>query len=145
MIGSLFDEAEYSSHYTRDSVTSPGARSRISMSNSAWSPIDEEILFPNIWRDEYYMVDGKTSGYYPDRGDQPVKATWRRVVDDGSIHSGPGLDRTPSSRVHVSELMTPMTFPRASQPNARPRREREGSEPTEDYISRYRAQARHLR
>lgn len=124
-LGSPFDHSECSSVWTNASSVSPGATSRTSMSNVPWSPIDsaidEEVLFPNnIWQDEYYMADGKTSNYYPDRGDQPSKRIWRqRVTDDGSIHSGPGLDRTPSSRLHATELMAPMIFsrPRPSQSN----------------------------
>lgn len=95
------------------------------------------------------MADGKASSFYPDRGDQPVKRIWRqRIVDDGSIHSGPGLDRTLSSRLHVSELMAPMTLPRSTLPRLsqsnRPRLEREGFQPPEDYTPGQPTPARRL-
>ncbi|KAJ5133488.1 hypothetical protein N7526_004853 [Penicillium atrosanguineum] len=150
-LGSPFDQSEFSSVWTNASSISPGATSRTSISNMPWSPmdspIDEEVLFSNtIWRDEYYMADGKTSNYYPDRGDQPTKRIWRqRLTDDGSIHSGPGLDRTPSSRLHVSELMAPVTLPRpcTSLPN-RPRLEREGSGQPQGNFPRHQAQTGRL-
>ncbi|KAJ6172666.1 hypothetical protein N7470_001733 [Penicillium chermesinum] len=83
------------SEFTYGAMTSP--------SSALWSPldspIDEEILFSNFLRDEFYMVDGKTSGIYPDQGGQFVKVEDPHVImtGDGSIHSGPGLDRTSST------------------------------------------------
>lgn len=92
------------------------------------------------------MADGKTSDYYHDRGDQPTKRIWRqRLTDDGSIHSGPGLDRTPSSRIHVSELMAPMTLPHlcTSLPN-QPGLEMEGTEQPQENFPEHQAQTRRL-
>jgi len=148
-LGSPFDQSECSSIWTNASSISPGTTSRTSMSTVPWSPIDspidEEVLFSNnIWRDEYYMTDGKTNSHYHDRGDQPVKRFWRqRVVDDGNIHRGPGLDRTPSSRPHVSELMTPTTFPCPPQPN-RPNMEMRTFEPPGDNTPENSTRARRL-
>lgn len=149
-VGSPFDESSSPSSFTRNSTTSAAATSISSiMSNNAWSPldspIDEEVLFSNTWRNEYYMVDGKTSSYNPGRGDQPVKAMWRRVEDDGTIRSGSGLDWPPSNRVHnSSELMTPVSPSCPIQPDVRARREMEESEQADDYFHRYHAQVRHL-
>lgn len=74
-----------------------------SPSSALWSPldspIDEEILFSNYLRDEYYMTDGKTSSFYPDQDDQSAKVESSLVASDGRIHSGPGLDRTSSTRM----------------------------------------------
>lgn len=82
------------SEYTYGDMTSP--------SSALWSPldspIDEEILFSNYLRDEYYMTDGKGSTFRPDQGSQPVKSEESRIVGDGRIHSGPGLDRIHSVR-----------------------------------------------
>ncbi|KAJ5666139.1 uncharacterized protein N7477_008587 [Penicillium maclennaniae] len=150
-LGSPFDQSECSSVWTMGSSLSPGATSGTCISASPWSPmdspIDEEVLLSNnIWRDEYYMADGKTSNYYHGRGDQPTKRIWRqRLTDDGSIHSGPGLDRTPSSRLHVSELMAPMALPQpcASLPD-RPCLERGGTDQPQENSSEHQAQTRHL-
>lgn len=147
MVRSAGDETESSSHFTWDDTTSAEVTSRTSMSIGPWSPVDGEIRFSGSFRDEYYLVDGKTSGNHPDRGDQPVKAG-QRIICDGSIHGGPGLDRTPSSRIReVTELMSPMVSLRdilQSSNETNFEREREESESNDEYIPTYRAQPRHL-
>ncbi|KAJ6108464.1 hypothetical protein N7523_009787 [Penicillium sp. IBT 18751x] len=151
-LGSPFDRSDCSSVWTTASSLSPGATSGTCISASPWSPmdspLDEEVLFSNnIWRDEYYMADGKTSNYYHGRGDQPIKRIWRqRLTDDGSIYSGPGLDRTPSSRLHVSELMAPMTLPQScTSLSSRPRLERDGTDQPRENSSEHQAQTHHLK
>ncbi|KGO77027.1 hypothetical protein PITC_005520 [Penicillium italicum] len=75
---------DYSSRYTpagttsRD-MTSTEVTSMESMSNdtwSPWSPVDSELLFPSPADEgnEYFLVNGKTTSQYPDRGNQPVKS-----------------------------------------------------------------------
>lgn len=101
-IESLYDGSEYSNYALPGSsptnITSPSY-----YSNDIWSPlespIDEEILFTPFPRNEYYMVDGKTSGVYPDQDDQPPVKVESHFYGDGSIHSGRGLDRTLSDRL----------------------------------------------
>ncbi|KAJ9257392.1 hypothetical protein DTO027B5_3907 [Paecilomyces variotii] len=48
-------------------------------------------------KDEYFLVDGKSNDSPPGRGDNRIRAE-KRIVSDGSIHSGPGLDRDPGVR-----------------------------------------------
>ncbi|KAJ5604849.1 hypothetical protein N7510_010003 [Penicillium lagena] len=69
--GYLFSESEYSSHFRPDDTTSAGVTSPTSVSNSLWSPVndDDDLLFPNPFKDEYYLVDGKMGSHFPDRGD----------------------------------------------------------------------------
>ncbi|KAJ5804907.1 hypothetical protein N7474_010794 [Penicillium riverlandense] len=69
-LASLFSESEYSSHFRSDGTTSAGVTSPTSESNGPWSPVnDGECSFDNPFKDEYYLVDGKTSSHFPDRGD----------------------------------------------------------------------------
>ena len=76
------------------------------------------------------MADGKTSSFYPDQGDQPVKRA-RHVVGDGSIHSGPGLDRAPFCRIQeFTELISPGTIRGSAQ--AAVRAMIRGSDSTDD-------------
>ncbi|KAJ5176163.1 uncharacterized protein N7482_002040 [Penicillium canariense] len=113
------DDSDIPTNYTCGSATSASATSPTSMSSAPWSPldspIDEEVLFRNLLRDEYYIGDGKTSSYYPDGGDEPVKG---RFFGDGRIHSGPGLDRTPSSRLRqVTQMSSSNTLSRPFPPD----------------------------
>lgn len=73
---------EYSNHHTHEDttprdITSTERTSMASMSNDTWSPIDSEVLFPSPAEEgnEYFLVDGKTSGLHLDRDNQPVKPT----------------------------------------------------------------------
>lgn len=148
--GPFFDESSSSSSvFSRNNINSAALTARSSMSWSPLdSPIDEEVLFPSPWRNEYYMVDGKTSSFYPGRGDQPVKAMWHRVDDNGSNHRGLRSDWPSLNRVHhVSGLMapmTPMTPSRSYNPQDRARRGRGEREGVDGYFQRCHAQARHL-
>lgn len=141
------DESSSASSLTQNSIFSATVNSA-STSNTAWSPldspIDEEVLFSDNWRNEYWMADGKTSGYYPGRGDQPVKAMWRRVEDDGRLCSGSGMNWTPSNRTpHASELVIPTRPARPSRLSIQGGRGRE-RETIGDYFQRFPAQARRL-
>lgn len=148
--GPFIDESSSSSSvFSRNNINSAALTSRSSMSRTPLdSPIDDEVLFPSPWRNEYYMVDGKTSSFYPGRGDQPVKAMRHRVDDNGSNRRGLGSNWPSLNRVHhVSELMTPMTpmtLSRSYHPQARERRERGEREGVDGYFQRCHAQARHL-
>ncbi|KAJ5569803.1 uncharacterized protein N7459_009233 [Penicillium hispanicum] len=129
-IGSICDVSEHSTNYTRGSTTSAEVTSATSMSPLD-SPIDEEVMFSSFWRDEYYMADGKTSSYNPDQGDQPVKIV-RHAIGDGSIHSGPGLDRAPFCR--IQELPEAPRTIRGSSPAAvRAVIYRDGSDSTDSH------------
>ena len=107
------------------------------------SPIDEEVFFSGFLRDEYYMADGKTSSYYPDRGDLPVKAA-RRVIGDGSIYSGPGLSRAASCRTHEMAEMMPAGTVRPSQAAVRALVRSEEIEPADESTEEQQAQPRNL-
>ncbi|OQE91998.1 hypothetical protein PENNAL_c0008G03847 [Penicillium nalgiovense] len=85
---------DYPSHYTpadttsRD-VTSTEMTSMESMTNdtfSPWSPIDSELLFPSPveGRNEYFLVDGKGSSQYPDRGNEPIKSAQHTTSNCGN-------------------------------------------------------------
>ena len=130
---SLYDGSEYS-NYTYQSSSIANATSPTSLSNDIWSPldspIDEELMFSPFPRNEYYMTDGKTSGFYPSPDEQPIKSE-RRFFGDGRIYSGRGLDRTYSERLReVSERIPPMGLTRAVPSHVRSRRRE--SESTDD-------------
>lgn len=89
-------------------------------------------MFSSFQRDEYYMADGKTSSFYPDQGDLPVKRV-RRVVGDGSIYSGPGLDRAPFCRIReFAELISPGTIRGSTQAAVRAIIQGGGSDSTDE-------------
>lgn len=74
---------------TSRDLTSTEMTSMESMTNdtwSPWSPIDSELLFPSPVEDgnEYFLVDGKTSSQYPDRGNQPVKSVQHTTSNCGN-------------------------------------------------------------
>lgn len=143
-----FDDSTSSSSLAQNSIFSAPANSTSSTSNTAWSPldspIDEEVLFSPHCRDEYYIVDGKTSGFYPDRGDQPVKAICRRVDADGRLRSGPCMDWAPSNRVApASELVIPARPSRPPQISVRGGTWR-GRQTVDDYFRRFPVQSRRL-
>ncbi|KGO58679.1 hypothetical protein PEX1_101300 [Penicillium expansum] len=88
---------EYSSRYTpagttsRD-MTSTEMTSMESMTNdtwSPWSPIDSELLFPSPveGRNEYFLVDGKTTSHYPDTGNHPVKSAQHTTSNCGNTRA----------------------------------------------------------
>ncbi|KKK16129.1 hypothetical protein AOCH_006594, partial [Aspergillus ochraceoroseus] len=93
-------------------------------------------------RDEYFLVDGKSSDLRPDRGDNPLKAE-QRFTGDGSLHSGPGLDRSLSTSTQdIPEIIGPrgpMGIPAARSL----RSEREGSDSTDEYLVTYSLLHRH--
>ncbi|KAJ5112372.1 hypothetical protein N7532_000417 [Penicillium argentinense] len=139
-IESLYDGSDYSPcHYTSGSSPSANVTSRTSVYDDIWSPlespINEDVLFSsffrNDFRNEYYMADGKTTtDHRPDGGDMGVKAE-RRVFGDGTMHSGRGLDRTPSDRLReITERVSSRSLQRPSQLNPRP--EQRKSESTDD-------------
>jgi hypothetical protein len=84
--------------YSPDDSTSPGIISpeipsteRTSVtprSTIIWSPVESDILFPIpvTEQNEYFFADGKTSGQYPDQGNQPVKMT-PHISDDGHMNN----------------------------------------------------------
>ncbi|KAJ5113253.1 hypothetical protein N7456_001787 [Penicillium angulare] len=81
-MGTQYDDSDYSTNFTAiftpGSTMSQGETSATSISSLMWSPlhspIDEEVLFPPVTRNEYWSAAGKTSSFYPDRGNEPVKA-----------------------------------------------------------------------
>lgn len=133
---SMFQSSTQSSIYTRGSTMSPEFTSVTSFSNMCSplnSPIDEEVLFSNPFRNEFWNADGKTSSLYPDRGDQPVKAGLR-VARDGGVHSGRGFDRIPSSREHqCPRIRVSTAAPHSSQSTVRAVVMREESESTDEF------------
>ncbi|KAJ5559754.1 hypothetical protein N7513_002153 [Penicillium frequentans] len=133
---SMFESSTQSSIYTRGSTMSPELTSVASFSNMCSplsSPIDEEVLFSNPFRNEFWNADGKTSSLYPDRGDQPVKAGLR-VARDGGVHSGRGFDRIPSSREHQNTgIQMPTAAPHSSQGTVHAVVMREESESTDEF------------
>lgn len=91
-------------------------------------------------KDEYFLVDGKSNDFPPGRGDNSMRAE-KRIVSDGSIHSGPGLDRDPGVRAQfVPEAIGPGSPRRrvVSRRDHRAGAERDCSDSTDEYISTYR-------
>ncbi|KAJ5320183.1 hypothetical protein N7508_000466 [Penicillium antarcticum] len=108
----LQDGPEYPRLYadsTSPDCTSAEVTSMTSMSSDPWSPIDSEVLFPTstVNANEYYLVDGKDSTYYHDRGNQPVK-TSRQATSEDNSHCLSSLDWTSSIR---SREMTEVMYP----------------------------------
>lgn len=98
-------------------------------------------------KDEFFLVDGKSGDYPPSRGDNPVK-TEKRIVSDGSIHSGPGLDRDPGNRNQfVPEAVGPGgPLPREMQlRDNRGGIERNSRDSSEEYIATYQMLRRRFR
>ncbi|PKY02876.1 hypothetical protein P168DRAFT_320410 [Aspergillus campestris IBT 28561] len=84
-------------------------------------------------RDEYFYVDGKSGGLHPDRGQSPTKAE-RRLRSDGSLYSGPGLDRSLSARTQdVPEIIGPGRPPTIDLPLYHG--DRDGSDSSDEYIA----------
>lgn len=149
---SPFGDSSCGSTFTRNSNTSAVATSRSSLTSNHGlspldSPIDEEVLFSSSLRDEYYMVDGKTSSFYPDRGDQPVKAVWQQ--DDGAdrVCGTLGLSWARPVRPRcVPELLTPTSLPSQLRQDNQASMEGRNGETVDDYfIQRYLAQSSHLK
>ncbi|CAG8010256.1 unnamed protein product [Penicillium olsonii] len=63
---------------TSPEYTSTEVTSRTSMSSNPWSPTDSDVYFgsPTIDRNEFFLVDGKTSSQYPYWGDHTVKSVY---------------------------------------------------------------------
>ncbi|KAL3467078.1 hypothetical protein BJX64DRAFT_189816 [Aspergillus heterothallicus] len=93
-------------------------------------------------RDEYFLVDGKSTDLRPDRGDNPIKGE-RVFSGDGGLHSGPGLDRSLSLRTQeIPEIIGPGGP--IGIPSPLPLRvDREGSDSTEEYLVTYSLLHRH--
>ncbi|KAL4880745.1 hypothetical protein BJY04DRAFT_70369 [Aspergillus karnatakaensis] len=110
---------------------------------SPWLPTDKpERMSPLSLRDEYFLVDGKSTDLRPDRGDNPIKGE-RAFTGDGGLHSGPGLDRNLSVRTQeIPEIIGPGGP--LGLPSPLPfRRDREGSDSTEEYLVTYSLFQRH--
>ncbi|OJJ01341.1 hypothetical protein ASPVEDRAFT_40894 [Aspergillus versicolor CBS 583.65] len=104
---------------------------------SPWIPAEKrDRTSPLSLQDEYFFVDGKSTDLRPDRGDNPIKGE-RGFVGDGGLHSGPGLDRNLSIRTQdIPEIIGPGGS--MGIPSPRPlRRDREGSDSTEEYLVTY--------
>ncbi|KAH8432192.1 uncharacterized protein LDX57_009831 [Aspergillus melleus] len=108
-----------------------------SVSNALWSPVETEDMTSVVsLGDEYFLVDGKTSGFHPDRGDNPTKAE-RRLVSDGSLYSDPSLERNPSVRTQdIPEVIGPSS-PMHRPPSGPRRRDRDASDSTDEYLLTY--------
>jgi hypothetical protein len=78
------------------------------MSSDQRSPIGSEVLFPiPVGANEYYLVDGKSSTHYHDRGNQPLKSS-RQATSDGNAHSRSSLDLNSSIQTReMTEVMCP--------------------------------------
>ncbi|KAL4807249.1 hypothetical protein BDV18DRAFT_114638 [Aspergillus unguis] len=110
---------------------------------SPWVPAEKGDRTSLLsFHDEYFFVDGKSTDLRPDRGDNPVKSE-RAFTGDGALHSGPGLDRHVSGRTHeIPEIIGPGGP--VGMPSPRPfRRDREGSDSTEEYLVTYSLLHRH--
>ncbi|KAL4943200.1 hypothetical protein BDV06DRAFT_221445 [Aspergillus oleicola] len=110
---------------------------------SPWLPTDKPDRTSLLsLRDEYFLVDGKSTDLRPDRGDNPIKGE-RGFAGDGGLHSGPGLDRDLSIRTQeIPEIIGPGGPIGVPSPRSFPR-EREGSDSTEEYLVTYSLLHRH--
>ncbi|KAL4794725.1 hypothetical protein BDV19DRAFT_182801 [Aspergillus venezuelensis] len=110
---------------------------------SPWLPTDKGDRTSLLsLRDEYFLVDGKSTDLRPDRGDNPIKGE-RVFAGDGGLHSGPGLDRDLSIRTQeIPEIIGPGGPIGVPSPRSFPR-EREGSDSTEEYLVTYSLLHRH--
>lgn len=85
------------------------------------------------------MADGKTSSYYPDRGDLPVKG--ENVAGDGHICYASGSGHGTSSRVRqLTRADFANTMRRSFRRDAQASEEQEEDEPDEDAPSSSQAQ-----
>lgn len=96
---------------TSRDLTSTEMTSMESMTNdtwSPWSPIDSELLFPSPVEDRngYFLVDGKTSSQYPDRGNQPVKSTQHTTSNCGNTSAPQQLTRLISPGIMSLPLLS---------------------------------------
>jgi hypothetical protein len=127
------EQAPWSTHASDEATTTD----LTSVSNNLWSPIENGDLTSLLsFTDEYFYVDGKTSGH-PDRGDNPTKVE-RSIISDGSLYSGPGLDRSPSlGTLDIPEIIGPGRPIHAQSPG-RYRAEREASDDSiDEYLLTY--------
>ncbi|THC97232.1 hypothetical protein EYZ11_003285 [Aspergillus tanneri] len=126
------DQAAWSNRPSEDCTTTDIT----SESNILWTPVDNaELTSLASLGDEYFLVDGKTDGFYPDRGDNPTKAE-RRLVGDSSMGSGYGLDRNSSAQTQD----IPETFEPVEPVHLRLRpcpRDRDTSDSADDYQVTY--------
>lgn len=111
---------------------------RTSLSINQWSPVDNnDDWLPLSFRDEFFLVDGKTNDFRHDRGDNNATKTEKRIPSDGSINSGLDVNRYFPSRGNrfVPEIIGPggPLLRRVS----RPRIERVHSDSTDEYIPAY--------
>lgn len=109
-----------------------------SVSNNNRSSIEEDILSLTSlsMKDEYFLVDGKTSDMHPGGGDDAIKAE-EILASDASIHH---VDRSPSIRSQqVYEIVGPGGPPQMPVGN---RRENSDSS-NEEYLATYSMWQRH--
>ncbi|KAI9037973.1 uncharacterized protein KD926_011405 [Aspergillus affinis] len=127
------DQAAWSTRPSEEGTTTDIT----SVSNALWSPVEtEDMTSVASLGDEYFLVDGKTSGFHPDRGDNPTKAE-RRLASDGSLYSDPSLERNPSVRTQdIPEVIGPST-PIRRPPSGPRRRDRDASDSTDEYRVTY--------
>lgn len=127
------DQAAWSTRPSEEGATTDIT----SVSNAVWSPVENEDLTSLAsMGDEYFLVDGKTSGFHPDRGGNPTKAE-RRLISDDSLYSDPGLERNPSVLTQeIPEMIGPGTPMRMPLSAPRPR-DRDASDSTDEYLVTY--------
>ncbi|PLB48113.1 hypothetical protein P170DRAFT_510802 [Aspergillus steynii IBT 23096] len=127
------DQAAWSNRPSEEGTTTDIT----SVSNVLWSPAENEDL-PSLvtMGDEFFLVDGKTSGFHPDRGDNPTKAE-RRLVSNDSLYSDPSFERNPSVRTQdIPEVIGPGSPIRMPLSGPR-RRGRDASDSTDEYLVTY--------
>lgn len=129
----------------RTNHSGPAAGANASQWSDPTSPT--ETTDPMSDKDEFFLVDGKSGDFPPPRGDNPVK-TEKRIVSDGSIHSGPGLDRDPGNR---NQFVPEAVGPGGPLPRETQRRdnrigiERDSTDSSEEYIVTYQTLRRRFR
>lgn len=127
------DQAAWSNRPSEEGTTTDIT----SVSNALWSPVEHEDQgSPVSLGDEYFLVDGKTSGFHPDRGGNPTKAE-RRLVRDDSVYSNASVQRNPSVRtVDIPEVIGPTNAMPLPPPGLQ-RRDRDASDSTDEYLITY--------
>ncbi|KAL3490535.1 hypothetical protein BJX62DRAFT_137918 [Aspergillus germanicus] len=139
------DDSDLSGSKSSDEDPSPNSLSEDDANGpiSPWIPLDKGDRTSLLsLRDEYFLVDGKSTDLRPDRGNNPIKRE-RAFSGDGGLHSGPGLDRALSLRTQeIPEIIGPGGP--MGLPSPLPLRgDREGSDSTEEYLVTYSLLHRH--
>ncbi|RJE22453.1 hypothetical protein PHISCL_05230 [Aspergillus sclerotialis] len=104
-----------------------------SVSNNNRSSIEEDILSLTSlsMKDEYFLVDGKTSDTHPGGGDNAIKVE-ESSANDASIHQ---VDRSPSTR---SQQVREIVGPGGPPPHLSVGNRRENSDSSnEEYLATY--------